>query len=178
MSQVLIPFVAVIVNVTAQILSCKFPLRGDTKNYQELLRASVIFGIFLGIVCVFVQEVVFFNFIFPNFNEDTIGMLIVNLLIYLALSYWYVVFITFGETALRTRVLMEIDKMGELSEQEILARYNSQKLIKIRIDRLVNTGQIEFRQGRYFGTNSWLIKFAKCLGYMHLAIFGHRGEYQ
>jgi hypothetical protein len=176
--QVLIPFVAVMFNVVVQILSCKFLLRGDHQTHHEPLKTSVVLGIFSGIICVIVQEVIVFYFIFRLFRGEMVGMTIVNLLVCLAFSYWYVVFITFGETALRTRVLMEIDKVGELSEQEILARYNAQELTKIRIDRLVNTGQIEFRQERYFGTNSLLVKFAKCLGYMHLVIFGHKGDYQ
>ena len=176
--QILVPFIAVVINVVIQVLSCNFLFKRDSQNYQRSLKVSVVFGIFSGVVCVIAQEVIIFNLISPIFKEEVVGMVVANLLIYLPLSYWYVVFISFGETSLRTRVLMEIDKMGELSELEILARYNSQELTKIRMDRLVNIKQVVFRDGRYFGTNSMLIKFAKALRCMHLAIFGHKGEYQ
>tara|TARA_B100000315_G_C14582847_1_gene591409 strand:- start:2362 stop:2910 length:549 start_codon:yes stop_codon:yes gene_type:complete len=176
--QILVPFIAVMVNVVIQILSCRILFKMVYKNYQRSLKVSVAFGIFSGVAYVVAQEIIIFSLIFSNFEEEAVSMIFINLLIYLAFSYWYVVYITFGETSLRTRILMEIDKRGELSEQEILARYNTQELIKIRMARLVNTKQVIFREGRYFGKDSVLVNWAKGLGYMHLAVFGHKGDYQ
>ena len=176
--QVLIPFIAIIVNVAVQILICKSTIKIGFQNHQRSLKVSVGLGILSGIIFIFSQAAMSLNFTFSLLGNDALNIITSNLLIYLAFSYWYIVFITLGETSLRTRILLEIDKAGQLSEVEILALYNTQVLTKIRLERLINTGLINFRKGRYFGMPSMLVNYAKALGYMHFFVFGHKGDYR
>ena len=110
--------------------------------------------------------------------SDFLALAVTNFAIYSMFSYWYFAFITLSETAIRTRLLMELDRSEDgLSEEEMLAKYNASELIEKRINRLVGNGQIINNEGRYYRGKPGLLLFAKFSETMHRLVPGKRTEY-
>jgi len=96
----------------------------------------------------------------------------VSLLIYMLLVFHYIAWIFgMGEAAIRIRLLFEIDKAhsGSVSLVNILERYNAEKILEVRLERLVTAGHVRL-EGAFYKLNSpillsqlWLIRFFKNL---------------
>ena len=71
-------------------------------------------------------------------------------IVYTALGYTYFHFYNTSETARRVRLLYEIYKAGSLSSVEIAKLYKTADIINLRLQRLVDMGQLTYRDGRYF----------------------------
>ena len=167
--QLLMPFLMLVVNITAQFTGCRYVAS------LSLLK-SAFFGYGVGLVCLIVCEFVFFKqqYAAPDFW----ALVITNFAVYSMFGYWYFIFITLAETAIRTRLLIELDlSVGGLSEQEMLAKYNTRELIEKRINRLVGNGQILNVDGRFYcGGKSGLVLFGKFSNMMHKLVPGEKGE--
>ena len=167
--QLLIPFLMLIVNIMAQALGCRYIAR------ISLLK-SAFFGYGIGLACLLVIEYVFYlqqGYVVLEF----LAILATNSAIYSMFGYWYFIFITLTETAIRSRLLIEIDgSEGGLSEKEMLAKYNTRELIEKRVNRLVRNGQIIKKGGRYFCGKSALVLFGKFSEMMHRLVPGEKRE--
>ena len=96
-----------------------------------------------------------------------------NLAIYVLLSYCYFHFVNMGETARRIRILTELMSAREgLSLREILERYNSKDIVECRLARLVNTGQVIYKNGKYYAGNSAMLAIAVAAAAAKRLIFG------
>ncbi|CCQ89719.1 membrane hypothetical protein [Nitrospina gracilis 3/211] len=83
--------------------------------------------------------------------NEAAALLFVNVVTYGMLGYCYFHFINLGETARRIRLLRELHEAGGgLALDELLGRYNASQMVEIRLKRLLGTGQIVERDGRYF----------------------------
>jgi hypothetical protein len=81
---------------------------------------------------------------------EWVGQLLVTLATVAALGYGYFHFINLGETARRVRILREfVEAGGTLDEAGLLRCYNGAQIVRVRLDRLVASGQVTFRDGRY-----------------------------
>jgi len=77
-----------------------------------------------------------------------------------------------GQTARRIRILTELKACpGGLSVQEILERYNSAEIIECRISRLVEHGQVLFKNGKYYIKSPFLLLVARTLIILKQALF-------
>ena len=82
---------------------------------------------------------------------DGLALLGLNLLGYLALAFGYFNFVNLNITSLRIRVLHEMREAGgQLLRDELLVRYNSDEMAKLRIERLFAGGHLRESQGRIF----------------------------
>lgn len=122
------------------------------------LLKSEYLGFAAGFICLFIYESYNLSY-FMGPLKEYIATLTVNLIIYTALSYCYFHFINLGETARRIRILREIrDSADGLTQEEILSRYSAEEIFERRIERLLGTGQVVCKDGKYF-INSPVLPF-------------------
>ena len=101
-----------------------------------------------------------------------------NFIIYASLGYCYFHFINLGETARRIRILREIyDSKDGLTMEEILQKYNSKEIVDKRIGRLINNGQVLYKNGRYYIGNPTMLIITKIIVAMKLLLLGRRSEF-
>jgi hypothetical protein len=82
--------------------------------------------------------------------RDLCGYGLANLVIFLGLAYLFFNWVHIPVASVRLRVLHEIELNPGLNRAEILNQYNAKKIIEIRLERLLSSGQIVAREGRYF----------------------------
>jgi hypothetical protein len=141
--QVLIPCVSLVIYVGTQIILARYLIPGK-------LFHSVMSGLFLGIGCLlgficlggFLQEMPF---------HEWVGLLVADLICYIAFAFCYFNLINLGETSIRIRLFLELkEAKNGLTAEEILAIYNYRQIILMRLSRLQNNKQIIEKDGRFF----------------------------
>lgn len=111
--------------------------------------------------------------------KDFYPLSIVNLIIYLSVSFHYFTFLNLGETARRIRVLRELYEAKEgLSLSEILERYNAKMIVEVRLKRLLNNGQIILKDNRYYIGSPLMLFIAKFIIAVKLILLGKRSEFE
>lgn len=86
----------------------------------------------------------------PGRWGENLTLLAGDSIIYICAAFLFFNFINAGETSIRVRILRELrGEQGTLSEEELLARYNDQIILRTRLERLLSGSQIEFVDGRY-----------------------------
>ncbi len=168
--QILIPIVCFTANVLFQVVSYRvMPKIGLLKT--EL--SGFVFGIF-GLI---ITEAITF-LIFPISIISILSVLISNLIIYLSLSYCYFHFVNLAVTARRIRLLRDLHNSKDgMTMDEILLQYNSRDMVVNRIERLVNSGQVIYKNNRYYIGRSAMLWSAKIILIMKLLILGKKSEF-
>jgi hypothetical protein len=113
-------------------------------------------------------------------RADRLGLALAWCLAYLALVYWYIFgFYNLGESARRIRLLIELEAAGErgLSRVELLAAYNARMIVEARLGRMLTSGQVVERDGRYVIGRPLMLYGAKALVLLKLAFLGARSEF-
>ena len=169
--QVINPVLGLMINILVQVLCLRF--------IQRLgLLKSVFLGFFAGFLSVFIIE----SYILFTRNISFIDFfmyLIVNSVAYASFGYCYFHFINLGETARRIRILREIyDSKDGLSMEDILQRYNAKEIVEKRIGRLLNNGQVLFKNGKYYIGNPTLLMMSRIIVAMKLMLIGKRSEFE
>ena len=172
MLQILIPLVGIAIHAISQTLGCRL------LTSLSLLK-STFFGFSIGFLSIILLELYLFTLNISLLASDRISLILTNLIIYSLLSFWYFVFITIAHTALRTRIIFEIHNSPDgISEKEIIKRYNSKDIVKKRINRLVNSGQLIIKNERYFIGKQGILWYAKFLQFMQHLVFGRTYEFK
>lgn len=168
--QAFIPIICLTVNVLVQVISFRYIAN------LKLLK-SIFTGYAVGLATIFILEL--YVFFIPSIPvKDFFSILAVNIITYSSLSYCYFHFLNLGETARRIRILMEIyDSKDGLSMDEILIRYNAKEIIERRINRLINSGQVIYKDGRYFIGNPIMLLMSKIIIAMKLILLGKKSEF-
>ncbi len=164
------PLIGLLINAVIQISGFRsVPKIG-------LLR-SVHLGFFAGICSLAAIDLLyrkFFYFLFQNMMLADIT----NMIAYSALGYCYFNFVCLGETARRIRMLIEIYHSKEgLSLKEILGRYNAREVVGKRIDRLLNSGQLKYEDGKYLIGKPIVLLLANWVILLKLVLLGKRSEF-
>ena len=103
---------------------------------------------------------------------------------YAALGYCYFHFVNLGVTARRFRILAELAAAhddvtgamtGGLAMDDILARYSSAEMRTRRLARLVDSGQVVVKDGRYVLAPSLMRTIVLCFLAARRLVFGRRG---
>jgi len=135
-----IPFVSLCANMIFQIMF--------TRNSRKGLLAAIVIGFVLGSIFDLVVNVALIYYSQITWYE--FGGVLVSYTTYTALSYCYFHFVNLGETARRIRILQEIGETKKgMTLEDLLARYNAEYMLRIRIARLVNSRQIKLVDGKY-----------------------------
>jgi hypothetical protein len=82
--------------------------------------------------------------------------------VYVCIAYSYFHLFNMSETARRIRILRELHAAGSLTAEEISRRYSGASVLETRFDRLLATGQLRMRAGRFVGAGR-LLYMAACL---------------
>lgn len=99
----------------------------------------------------------------------------INLISYSALGSCFFNFVTLGETGRRIRILRELCDLKEgLSIDELISRYNAKEIVKRRISRLLEHGQIIFKNGRYYIGSPTVLFMAKFISPMKILLLGRK----
>lgn len=143
MNGMLCPLAAMAVNVIAQIAA--YRLRRGSQFFR-----SIVEGFLAGAIALAIAEVM----LAPNSGHMsdylTLGLL-VNVPIYLALSYCSYNFMQLGQTSIRIRIYSEIAaRPGGINVEEMRREYDDKALTDGRLRRLIESGDIVEREGRYY----------------------------
>jgi len=106
-------------------------------------------------------------------TADAMGQMALNGLTYAALGWGYFHFVNMGIASLRIRMLRElIDAGGLLSRERLLAGYNTEAVIHLRITRLTAGGHFIEREGRYYGGKKKFLLAARVFDLLRRGLFG------
>jgi hypothetical protein len=114
-------------------------------------------------------------------RADRVSLAIAWSLAYLALTYWYIFgFYNLGESARRIRLLIELEAVGErgLSRTELLSLYNARMIVEARLGRMLASGQVIERNGRFVIGRPLMLYGARALVVLKLALLGARSEFR
>lgn len=168
--QIIIPLSAFMLNVVTQVVLLRL-------SKQVGLLKSIYYCFGLGLIALMVSEIIT-AFSLSLQASEVLPIAIANLLIYFALGYCYFNFINLGETARRIRILRELyESDGGLSMEEILQRYNALEIVQRRIGRLIRSGQVIEKNGRFIVSKPILLMIAKVIVAMKLLFLGKDREF-
>jgi len=104
--------------------------------------------------------------------------LLVDAPIYAGLSYCYYNFVQLGQTSIRIRLYSEIaGRPGGLAAGDIALLYNEEALMKVRIQRLLESGDVVERDGRYFIGRRRLVPVAAIIFAAKRLLLGRESEF-
>ena len=167
---ILAPVAALAVNVITQVLAVRL-WRG-----RHFLRA-VALAFVVGAVALLAAEA-----LFPVASERREAWMIglfVNLPLYAALSYCYFTFANLGQSSIRIRIYDEIEQQpGGISAAQIAQEYNEAALMESRLQRLLESGDLVLREGRYFLGRKRLVPIASVIMATKRLVLGKMSEFE
>lgn len=123
----------------------------NTAVHVIAYRALPSRGLFRALLAGFVAGCVMLSVVSIALKAPSIWSVLANATIYACFSYVYFHWNNMGETARRVRLVLELRAWPEgLSRAEIVKRYGHREMIDRRIVRLVESGQIQLIDSRYF----------------------------
>jgi hypothetical protein len=145
-------------------------------SFRRFSGMSLLKSVYLGFACgltmlFYIALCAFFRF---SMNAQAYGGFFLSILLaYVCLSYCYFHFINLGETARRIRILRELyDSKDGLSYEELLQRYNAKMILEVRVNRLMESGQIELKKDRYFVRSPLVFLFSRMVLGMKKLLYG------
>jgi hypothetical protein len=167
---VIAPVAALAVNVLGEIVV--FRLQGG----RHFLR-SIVLGFLLGGVALVVAQC-----IYPPDSEPFEAWakaLLVNLPCYAALSYCFFNFANLGQSSIRVRIYARVAARADgVSVAEIARDYNEAMLIEMRVQRLMESGDLLLRDGRYFLGRNRFVPIARLIFGIKRLILGKVSEFE
>ncbi len=171
MSSLFTPIAALAINMAVQIVG--FRLRRGCHFFR-----SVVEGFFFGGVGLLIIEALLI--IADQTRGDSVAMaLLVNLPTYLALSYCYYSFVQLGQTSIRLRMYSEIaSRASGVTIEEMEREYDESALTDMRLRRLIESGDILEKDGRYFiGRRRLLVVVHIIFAAKHI-LLGKKSEFE
>lgn len=165
-----IPLVALAVNVFAQVLLLR-------ARRADFLR-SVIEGCLIGGAALLAFNLLLVGSVAP-FGEGLIRFLFVNVPTYAALSYCYFGVVGLGETSIRIRIYGEIAAApAGMSNADVERVYSEGAFATMRLRRLLESGDIIEKHGRYFAGKNKLVHAANIMFAAKQFLLGTKSEFQ
>jgi len=104
-----------------------------------------------------------------------LGVVVANGLIYVGLAYGFFHFVNLAVTARRVRLVRELRSHPDgLTLQQLLERYSAADMIELRLGRLLATGQIAERAGRYHLQGRSITTISRIMIGLKLLLLGRR----
>ena len=167
---VIAPVAALAINVLEQIVV--FRLQGG----RHFLR-SIALGFFLGGAALMIAQCIYPPG--PDRFEAWSKALLVNLPCYAALSYCFFNFANLGQSSIRVRIYAKVAARADgVSVLEIAREYNEAMLMEMRLQRLVESGDLVLRDGRYFLGRTRFVPIAKVIFWIKRLILGKVSEFE
>ena len=167
---VIAPVAALAINVLGQIVV--FRLQGG----RHFLR-SIALGFFLGGAALMIAQCIYPPG--PDTFEAWSKALLVNLPCYAALSYCFFNFANLGQSSIRVRIYAKVAARADgVSVAEIAREYNEAMLMEMRLQRLVESGDLVLRDGRYFLGRTRFVPIAQVIFWIKRLILGKVSEFE
>ena len=136
-----VPIVALAVDVVIQQVVFRAGGRRDVWG-------SIVAGCVAGIVPTAGLSAVLFQWLD---RADAVAVLAMNLASFVALAYGYFTFVNLNFTSIRVRILRELSAHhGSMTLRQLLAAYDADVALTMRLKRLTDKGQITQRNDRYY----------------------------
>ena len=147
---VLVPIVSLTTNALCQVFSCKY---ASTKNLMK--------SVFIGFAAGFAGFIPCGYLLARNPISQYFYLLLTNLITYCCLSFCYFVVIGLG-VSLRFRILDILSRSSAgLSHEQLAREFDANGLFERRLNRLVESGQVSERNGRFHSVNSVFLILAR-----------------
>jgi len=171
MTSLLCPILALAVNVITQVLAFR-ATRGA--HYFR----SIVQGVLAGLLFLAVFEALF-EAGAGSFGGLVATTLLVHAPTYLALSYCAYNFIQLGQTSIRIRMYAEIaSQPSGVSVEEMKREYNDQAMMQARLRRLIESGDIIEKDGRYFVGRRRLVVISDIIVAAKRFLLGKASEFE
>jgi hypothetical protein len=156
MSDLISPIVAMAVNVVVQIVL--FRLRRGTHYFGSIIQAFLCGAL----TCLVAES---FFIVSSGFAGDRVFLaLAVNVPIYLGLSYCFYSFVQLGQTSIRLRMYSEIAGQAQgVSLVEMEKEYDEHRLAEMRLQRLIESGDLVGQQEHYVIGKNRLVLIASVI---------------
>lgn len=132
--------------------------RDESTSPQLIVGFSILIG--YGIVA-FPAWIFYLRYL--SSIEEFFGAIFYGFIVYFCLSYAYFHFFNISETARRFQILVLLSKSRKVDRRDIAVRYSASDMIKTRLERLVQSGQLTLKNNRYFLKRRMLYSVAKIL---------------
>ena len=167
---ILAPVAALATNVISQVLVVRL------QKGRHFLR-SLATGFLIGALTLAGLEILFQNATGGAFSFWQ--SVAVNLPLYAGLSYCYFHFANLGQSSIRIRIYSEIAKESDgVGILHILTDYDENRLIQMRLQRLIESGDIKEKDGSYFIGRARLVLIAKLIFAAKRFILGRKSEFE
>lgn len=168
--QIIIPLACFALNVLVQLSSNRaLPSMGVLKSEALGFIAGSMAVVVAGAYVYSVSSVAL---------RDIIALMLCNLLLYASLAYCYFHFVNLAITARRTRLLRDLYLSGNgLTMEQILAQYSGRDMIDNRVGRLLGSGQLVLRDGRFYIGKPIVLWIVNIVLAMKLFVIGKRSEF-
>jgi len=165
------PVAALAVNVVAQIVLLR------ASRGSHFLR-SIIGGFLVGFVVLGALDL--FAVREAGWSLDAaLKILVVNTITYGSLGYCYFNFVNLGQSSIRIRLYAEIAATGNgISIKELSRDYDEQALMKMRLQRLRESGDVVEKEGRYHVGRNRLVLIGAVIFAAKRFILGKDSEFQ
>ena len=161
------PLVGLVVNILAHIMVFRYCIRVG-------LLKSIAIGFAAGLFATVALDLWNNGSSIYGYVERG-ASIFADILVYAALGYGYFAFINLIVCSMRIRMLMELFEADDgLSEEEILGRYNGEEQIELRIRRLLGSGQVLFKDGRYYLNKRGMLLASRIISIVRMAVLGKR----
>ncbi len=95
--------------------------------------------------------------------QEAVFGFIYGTFVYGGLAFSYFQFFAMTETARRIRILRELHDKGPVTRDELASRYGADQMLGIRLNRMVELGQLEKEGGRFKVKGRLLLYVAKLM---------------
>lgn len=165
-----VPILGLAANVAAQLLLAR--IRGG----GGLLR-SLAEGFAAGLLAVLAAEAWLYPLL-PGGAADRLALAAVNLFACSLLGACYFNFVNLGVTARRPRILIELREAPQgLRYPELLERYSAVTMLEARLGRLLASGQVVERDGRYRIGRPVMLGIARAIVLAKRIVLGKASEF-
>ncbi|MEY2498944.1 MAG: hypothetical protein QOD12_2500 [Verrucomicrobiota bacterium] len=166
---VLAPVAALAVNVLGQIVVFRL------HHGRHFLR-SIVVGFALGGTVLMIAQCIYP--LSSDSFESWPEAFLVNVPCYAALSYCFFNFANLGQSSIRVRIYARVAARSDgVSVAEIARNYNEAMLMELRLQRLVESGDLVLRDGRYFLGRARFVPIAKVIFWIKRLVLGKVSEF-
>ncbi len=104
--------------------------------------------------------------------EDIFASALYTLLVFNSVAYSYFLLFSLSETGRRIRILLQLLEGDSINTNEHATNYSSEAMVRQRLLRLGQMGQISETSGRYRVNNRFLLRVAKLIRFIGILSTG------
>jgi len=144
----------------------------------EQFFASVIAGFLAGLVVAIAMQVALL-WVFPRNFDRWVLAVVANPAIYVMLAYCFFNFINLGHASIRIRIFKECrDRGGFITHEELRAVYDDDRIRDVRLQRLLEGGDIVREKGRWKLVNPRLVPVATLVFALKQFVLRRESEFE